>query len=74
MSVTTLHLRLVFFFKIPAPEWVSQYYTHIVARQNEGGTEWVELFIMLTRGMGEPMYGLLLSPVDSWWDVLGGWE
>ena len=24
-----------------------------------GGAEWVELFIMLTKGMGEPTYGLL---------------
>ena len=26
-----------------------------VAKQNGGGAEWVELFIMVTRGMGEPI-------------------
>ena len=30
-----------------------------------GGAEWVELFITLTKGMGEPTYGLLLSLIAS---------
>ena len=47
----------------PALNWLSQYYKYTVAKQNGGGTEWVELFIALTRGMGEPTYGLLLSLV-----------
>ena len=34
--------------------------------QNGGGAEWVELFITLTKGMGESMYGLLLSLITSW--------
>ena len=46
--------------------WLSKYYEYTVAKQNGGGAEWVELFIMLTRGMGEPTYGLLLSLVASW--------
>ena len=35
------------------------YYEYTVAKQNEGGNGWVELFITLTRGMGEQTYGLL---------------
>ena len=31
---------------------------YTVAKQNGGGAEWVELFITLTKGMGEPTYGL----------------
>ena len=31
--------------------------------------EWVELFVTLTRGVGEPTYALLLSLVASWWVV-----
>ena len=41
-----------------------------VAKQNGGGVEWVELFIKLTKGMGEPTYGLLLSLIMSWWSRL----
>ena len=37
-----------------------------------GGTKWVELFITLTRRMGEPTYGLLLSLVASWWGGFRG--
>ena len=33
-----------------------------VAKQNGGGTEWVELFIMLTRGMGELLLSLVACP------------
>ena len=29
-------------------------YKYTVAKQNGGGAEWVELFITLTKGMGEP--------------------
>ena len=51
----------------PAFGWVSKYceytvakqnYEYTVAKQNGGGAEWVELFITLTKGMGEPTYGL----------------
>ena len=44
----------------PALGWLSKYYEYIVAKQNGGGAEWVELFITLTKGMGKPTYGLLL--------------
>ena len=43
-----------------------QDYEYTVAKQNGGGDEWVELFITLTKGMGEPTYGLLLSLIASW--------
>ena len=48
-------------------DWLSKYYEYTVAKQNYeytvakqnvGGAEWVELFITLTKGMGEPTYGL----------------
>ena len=45
----------------PALGLLSKYYKYTVAKQNGGGAEWVELFITLTKGMGEPTYGLLLS-------------
>ena len=51
------------YLRSPILNWLSQYYKYAVAKQNGGGDEWVELFIMLTRGMGEPMYGLLQSLV-----------
>ena len=35
-----------------------QNYEYTVAKQNGGGAEWVELFKTLTKGMGEPTYGL----------------
>ena len=35
-----------------------------------GAAKWVELFTTLTRGMGEPTYGLLLSLVASWWGLV----
>ena len=57
------------YLRSPALNWLSQYYKYTVAKQNGGGAEWVELFIMLTRGMGEPTYGLLLSLVMSWWGI-----
>ena len=55
--------------------WLSKYYEYTVAKQNNeytvakqngGGAEWVKLFITLTKGMGEPTYGLLLSLIASW--------
>ena len=42
----------------PALGWLSKYHEYTVAKQNGGGAEWVELFITLTKEMGEPMYGL----------------
>ena len=59
---TTPYLRLVFYLRSPALVWLSQHYEYTVAKQNGAGAEWVELFIILTKGMGEPMtmYGLLL--------------
>ena len=77
---TTPHLRFFFFFffffflRSPALGWLSKYYEYTIAKQNEytvakqngGGAEWVELFITLTKGMGEPTYGLLLSLIASW--------
>ena len=42
----------------PALGWLSKYYEYTVAKQNGGGAEMVELFITLTKGMGEPTYGL----------------
>ena len=38
--------------------WLSKYYEYTVAKQNESGAGWVELFITLTRRMGEPTYGV----------------
>ena len=49
----------------PALGWLSNYNEHTVAKQNGGGAEWVELYITLTMGMGEPTYGLLLSHSDG---------
>ena len=55
---TTPHLRLVLFEE---PSFLSKYYEYAVAKQkyeytvakqNGGGAEWVELFITLTKGMG----------------------
>ena len=46
--------------------FMSKYYEYTVAKQNGGGAEWVELFTTLTKGMGEPTYGLLLSLIASW--------
>ena len=43
-----------------------KYYEYTVAKQNGGGAEWVELFITLTKRMGEPTYELLLSLIASW--------
>ena len=34
---------------------------YTVAKQNGGGAEWVELFVTLTKGMGEPTYGRTLA-------------
>ena len=34
---------------------------YTVAKQNGGGAEWVELFITLTKEMGEPTYGRTLA-------------
>ena len=59
----------------PALCWLSKYYEYTVAKQNYeytvakqngGGAEWVELFITLTKGMGEPTYRPLLSLITSW--------
>ena len=55
-----------FYLRSPALGWFSKYYEYTVAKQNGGGSEWVELFITLTKGMGEPTYGLLLSLIASW--------
>ena len=64
---TTPHLRLVLFEESSSFGWLSKYYEYTlakqnyeytVAKQNGGGAEWVELFITLTKGMGEPTYGL----------------
>ena len=57
---TTPSLRLVL-LSSPALGWLSKYYEYTVAKQIGGGAEWVELFIMLTKGMGDPLYELLLS-------------
>ena len=61
--------KACFYLRSPALGWLSQYYEYTVAKQNGGWTEWVELFITLTRGMCEPTHGLLLSLIASWWDV-----
>ena len=72
---TTPHLRLVLFEEPSFLVGFSKYYEYTVAKQNNeytvakqngGGAEWVELFIMLTKGKGEPTYGLLLSLIMSW--------
>ena len=47
------------FFLFQESSSLSQDYKYTEAKQNGGGTEWVELFITLTRGMGEPAYGSL---------------
>ena len=39
------------FFNIPM---LNKCYEYTVDKQNGGGAEWVELFITLTKGMGEP--------------------
>ena len=62
---TTPHLRLVLFeepsFLVGFYEYTvaKQNYEYTVAKENGGGAEWVELFIVLTKGMGGPLtYGL----------------
>ena len=59
--------RNLFYLKSPAFGCLSKYYEYTVAKQNYeyrvakqngDGAEWVELFIMLTKGMDEPTYGL----------------
>ena len=62
-------LKACFYLRSPALSWLSQYYKYTVVKQNGGGAEWVELFIMLTSGMGEPTYGLLLSLVACSWGI-----
>ena len=54
--------KACFYLRSPALDWLSQYYKYTIAKQNGGGTEWVELFITLTMGMGEPTYGFLSHP------------
>ena len=61
--------KACFYLRSPAVDWLSQYYKYTVAKQIGGGGEWVELFITLTRGMGEPTYGLVLSLIASWWSI-----
>ena len=58
---TTPHLRLVLFEEPSFLVGFSNYYEYTVAQQNGGGAEWVELFITLTKGMGEPTYGRTLA-------------
>ena len=67
---TTPHLRLVLFEEPSFLVGFSKYYEYTVAQQNNeytvakqngGGAEWVELFITLTKGMGEPTYGRTLA-------------
>ena len=72
---TTPYLRLVLFEEPSSWLAFKKYYVYTVAKQNNeytvakqngDGAEWVELFITLTKGMGEPTYGLLLSLIASW--------
>ena len=67
---TTPHLRLVLFEEPSFLVGFSKYYEYTVAKQNNeytvakqngGGAEWVELFITLTKAMGEPTYGRTLA-------------
>ena len=51
----------MFYLRSLALDWLSEYYKYIVAKQIGSGAEWVELFITLTRRMGETTYELLLS-------------
>ena len=64
-----LPILTCFDLRSPALGWLSKYHEYTVAKQNGGGAEWVELFIMLTRGIREPTYGLFLSLITSWWGV-----
>ena len=58
--------KACFYLISPTVNWLSQY---TVGKQNGGRAEWVELFILLTRGMGEPTYRLLLPLIMSLWGV-----
>ena len=63
---TTPHLRLVFTFLSEEPSSrvlaFNSAYEYTIAKQNGGGVGWVELFITLTRKMGEPTYGVDILP------------
>ena len=61
--------KACFDLRSPALGWLSKYHEYTVAKQNGGGAEWVELLMMLTRGIWEPAYGLLLSLITSWWGI-----
>ena len=68
---TTPHLRLLLF--VEPSSWLAfkVLWINSIAKQNVGGAKWVELFITLTKGMVEPMYGLLQSLITFWWSVWG---
>ena len=65
---TTPHLRLVFIFLFEEPGSrllaFNSAYEYLIAKQNEGGAGWVELFIMLTRGDGRTNVRTILLAVS----------